>query len=116
MWVQCGKPEYAVRIDESLRDMFLQASVDSRQETRLTVVDIDEDALTEIGPWPWRRSQIADLVETLLSHYGVRAVALDVVLPEPADAEGDVRLAVLFRHMLRLHFRKCLTMRHVARH
>lgn len=98
VWVQCGKPEYAVRIDESLRDMFLQASVDSRQETRLTVVDIDEDALTEIGPWPWRRSQIADLVETLLSHYGVRAVALDVVLPEPADAEGDVRLAVLSTH------------------
>jgi adenylate cyclase len=98
VWVECGKPEFAVRIDESLRDMFLQANVDSRLETRLTVVDLDEDALTEIGAWPWARSQIADLVETLLSHYGVRAVALDVVLPEPADAEGDARLAVLADH------------------
>lgn len=62
------------------------------------VVDISEHALQAIGPWPWRRAQLADLVEQLLGPLGAQAVALDMVLPEAADAEGDARLASIATH------------------
>lgn len=94
-WIECTRPDYASRVDEAVRDAFLQMGVDERAESRLVVVDISEKALNEVGAWPWSRSQIADLVETVLSHYRARAIALDIVLPEPADHEGDVRLAAL---------------------
>ena len=97
-WIELARPEYAVRADDAVRDAFLLASVDERAETRLTVVDLGEDALAEIGPWPWTRAQLADLVEILLRHFGARAVALDIVLPEPADDKGDDRLAMLAAH------------------
>src|SRR3712207_3085678 len=28
----------------------------------VVVLDIDRDSLARIGPWPWRRSRLADLV------------------------------------------------------
>lgn len=62
------------------------------------VVDISEHALQAIGPWPWRRALLADLVEQLLGPLGARAVALDMVLPEAADAAGDARLASIAAH------------------
>ncbi|QBE67343.1 adenylate/guanylate cyclase domain-containing protein [Pseudoduganella lutea] len=84
--------------NEWLRDLFLQARKSDAPEQRILVVDIDESSTGALGPWPWPRSRIADLVETLLSHYGVRGVALDIVLPNPADADGDRRLALLSEH------------------
>jgi adenylate cyclase len=68
------------------------------EETRLVVVDIDEVSLATLGPWPWPRERIASLVEQLLGYYGARGVALDLVLPEPADAGGDARIAMLAQH------------------
>jgi CHASE2 domain-containing sensor protein/class 3 adenylate cyclase len=45
-------------------------------------VDIDDRSLDEIGRWPWPREQLAGVVETL-EQCGARAVALDIILPEP---------------------------------
>lgn len=84
--------------NEWLRDTFLQWQQTTAPEPRVLVVDIDEASTAALGPWPWPRERIASLVETLLSHYGVQAVALDIVMPEPADADGDARLAMLAQH------------------
>jgi adenylate cyclase len=62
------------------------------------VVDIDEASLTELGPWPWPRARLADLVEILLADYDARGVALDILLPSPTDTDGDTRLALLAAH------------------
>jgi len=92
------RPGLVVRLDEGLRDTFSKLSASTQAEDRLTVIDIDEVSLNEFGSWPWSRGQVADLVEILLSHYGARAVGLDIVFPEPGDAEGDARLAALAAH------------------
>lgn len=87
--------------EERLRDHFIRqqlASAPLRAETRLALVDIDETSLAALGPWPWPRARLAELVDTLVADYRVRAVALDMVLPEPADGEGDQRLALLAEH------------------
>ena len=64
-------------------------------DKRILVVDIDEASLAELGPWPWPRKRFTKLVENLLTTYQARGVALDIVLPEPADQEGDLRLGIL---------------------
>lgn len=92
------RPGSVVRLDEGLRDYFVRWSADTSTENRLVVIDIGEAALQEAGPWPWPRSRIADLVEILLGTYQARAVGLDIVFSEPADADGDARLAALAAH------------------
>ena len=96
--VEWQRPEFIVRVDEGLRDTFLRLTADPRPEDRLVVIDINDATLKEIGPWPWPRQRVADLTELLLGPYGARAVGLDIVFPEPGDAQGDARIASLAAH------------------
>ena len=84
--------------DEWLRDRLVRMHATVAPEPRILVVDIDEASMTALGPWPWPRTHLADLVETLLGDYGARGVALDVLLPLAGDPEGDARLAALAAH------------------
>lgn len=84
--------------NEWLRDSFIRLHASNTPESRIVVIDIDESSLTTVGPWPWPRTRLATLMENLLSAYEARGVALDMVLPERADAAGDMRLALLAQH------------------
>ncbi len=84
--------------NEWLRDHFVRLHATTAPEPRLSLVDIDEASLAAIGPWPWPRTRLAEMLEKLLGEYGAKGVALDMVLPEPADREGDVRLAKLSQY------------------
>ncbi len=95
LFLQWQRPGLVNRFDESLRDAFLKLAADPTPETRISVIDIDEESIAKIGPWPWPRERIADLVEILFASYHARAVGLDIVFPEHGDSEGDARLAAL---------------------
>ena len=84
--------------NEWLRDRFVRMQASTEPESRVVMVDIDEASIKTIGPWPWSRQTIAELIENLLGTYGARGVALDLVLPERADEAGDKRLSMLTRH------------------
>lgn len=94
-WV---RPALLTRFDEGLRDTSLRLLADETPETRIAIVDIDDEAIRNIGPWPWDRSVLADLIERLLGDHGARTVLLDVVLPEAGEQDGDTRLATLAEH------------------
>ncbi|MBP7492649.1 MAG: adenylate/guanylate cyclase domain-containing protein [Rhodoferax sp.] len=95
LFVEWQRPDFIVRLDEGLRDGFVRLTASQQPEDRVVVVDIGEETLRDIGPWPWSRERVADLAEILLSTYGARAVGLDIVFPEARDAPGDHRLASL---------------------
>ena len=46
------------------------------------IVDIDDNSLMKIGQWPWPRTVIADLVESL-SAMDAKVIAFDGLLAEP---------------------------------
>ena len=89
------RSEFGTRLDEGLRDQFLVRVVDTSPENRLTVVDINEQALQRVGLWPWPRARLADLAEILLGVYGARSVGFDIVFPESTDGPGEARLRSL---------------------
>lgn len=98
-WAQWLAPQGASEFgDEWLRDRFIQWQSSNAEEPRVLVVDVDEESIAKLGPWPWPRTRLADLVEILLTTYRAKGVALDIVLPNPGDAEGDARLGMLARH------------------
>ena len=96
--VEWQRPEFLVRLDEGLRDSFVRLTANTEAENRLAIIDINEASLRDVGPWPWSRQQVAELVEILLGTYGARAVGLDIVFAEPGDVTGDERLASLAAH------------------
>jgi adenylate cyclase len=98
IWLRTILTQVSFLPNEWLRDAFLRMQVSDAPEPRVLVVDIDEASLTELGPWPWSRARLADLVEILLADYDARGVALDILLPSPTDTDGDTRLALLAAH------------------
>lgn len=48
----------------------------------VTIIDLDEASLSEIGQWPWPRNTIAQLVQNLFQ-MGAVVVAFDMVFAEP---------------------------------
>lgn len=99
VWSQWGQPaRLSFFGNELLRDAFVRMQTTTAPDPRILVVDIDDASLAEVGPWPWPRARIADLVEILLTRYAARGVALDIVMSEAADPAGDARLALLAQH------------------
>jgi len=48
----------------------------------VTIIDLDEQSLSEIGQWPWPRTTVAKLIENLMQ-MGAALVAFDIVFAEP---------------------------------
>jgi len=48
----------------------------------VTIIDLDEKSLGEVGQWPWPRNIIAQMVENLMK-MGAVVVAFDIVFAEP---------------------------------
>jgi adenylate cyclase len=56
----------------------------------VTVVEIDQKSLAALGQWPWPRTQLARLVDTI-NQAGPAAIGLNILMPE-ADALSPERL------------------------
>jgi adenylate cyclase len=54
----------------------------------VTVIDIDERSLSELGQFPWPRTRIADLV-TNLTRLGAVVIAFDIMFSEPDRLNPD---------------------------
>jgi len=51
---------------------------------KLVFVDLDDASLAATGRWPWPRSTLAAILDEI-NTAGAKAVALDIVFPEPTD-------------------------------
>ena len=89
-------------LEASARDGLTRVMARTTEDPRLAIVDINEESLRMLGPWPWPRQRLADLAEQLLTDAGAHRVVFDLVLPSPggeegAEAAGDARLVALAR-------------------
>lgn len=81
--------------DRLVGDRLNHVLASSTAEDRVTIVDLDEASIAALGPWPWPRERVADLLDALAGRYEARAVGVDIVFPSPADSAGDARIAAL---------------------
>ena len=51
-------------------------------DPRVAIITVDDDALSEIGRWPWSRDKIAKVVDRALGEYGAKALGFDIVFSE----------------------------------
>ena len=81
------------QLDTSIYDFRFQLLPPSRPEgaTPVVVVDIDEDSIRREGRWPWSRSKVAALVQSL-EKAGVSLIGFDVVFSEAESNPVDQML------------------------
>lgn len=61
---------------------------DTSDEERITLVVIDERSIAEVGPWPWARSTMADLVAAI-DDAGAQLQLHDIVYAEPRQGDEE---------------------------
>lgn len=62
-------------------DLYQNTMPRERVSAPVVIVEIDEHSLAELGQWPWPRSLIAKLVDTIGAMQPA-AIALDIIMPE----------------------------------
>ncbi len=95
-WTLIGSPERSA-VQNLLFDEFQRWR--PRVETAIPpirIVEIDDDSLARLGRWPWPRARLGQMIEKL-TDAGAAAVALDVLLYDPGEAEDDAKLAAAIK-------------------
>lgn len=76
--------DLVLRVDEAIRPA-------KRPDARIVVVDIDRRTLQAVGPWPWPRETLAQLVEAV-AEAKPALVAIDILFADP-DSRSPAALA-----------------------
>ena len=80
------------RFENMALDVFLKYAGPAAIHPDITLIEISNASLEEIGAWPWPRSYQAIMVR-LLSEWKAAAIVLDLDLTEPTDPKNDGDLA-----------------------
>lgn len=89
------------RLDAIFYDARLRLTMPGGIDDRIVIIDIDEKSLAEQGRWPWGRDRLAQLVDKLFEHYGIKVLGFDVVFAEPDVSSGIEALEAMAQHDLR---------------
>lgn len=81
---------------ERITDSIWRLGSQEHDERRLIIIDIDERSLRELGPWPWPRTQQAQIIQKLAQH-GAALQVLDMVFADERQGDKTLREA-LERH------------------
>jgi CHASE2 domain-containing sensor protein/tRNA A-37 threonylcarbamoyl transferase component Bud32 len=68
-------------------------------ENNIAIVEIDDKSVDQLGPWPWPRHLIADMI-TILKENGAKLIALDMLYSAEEPTQGldevsDLRQAII---------------------
>jgi len=63
-------------------DVYQKAKPRQVTQRPVTIIDLDERSLAEIGQWPWPRTIVAQMIQNLMQ-MGAVLVAFDIVFAEP---------------------------------
>ena len=88
------------RLDGWVHDQALQLAAPTEVKHRVVIVAIDEKSLADIGPWPWPRQHLQELIQALFEQQGVAAVGLDKVYGEAAADSAHMSPAPTHRSVV----------------
>jgi adenylate cyclase len=82
-----------VRTPEELAtDLMMRVRGKLPPDPRIVVCAVDAASVHEFGPWPWRRTRVAALIDRLKAD-GAKVIAMDVVFSTPSHHDADYDLS-----------------------
>ena len=85
------------RVDYFLQDQLMQQ--EDTIDTRIAIIAIDDESISDFGSWPWNRHISAQLID-ILSEGNPSVLAFDVTFQAPSadDADADQALVEAVRN------------------
>jgi len=76
------RPDFSEQLELKLLDQRFKLRGVVAPDPRVMIVTVDDNALSEVGRWPWSRDKIAVIVERILGEYQAKALGFDIVFSE----------------------------------
>lgn len=73
-------------LENHFYDLKVSLSTSSEKDTRIAILDIDEQSLAQYGHWPWGRALMARLNDQLFDEQKIAVLGYDIVWAEPDSA------------------------------
>ena len=83
------------RVELPVRDAVMRR-LPRRSATSTAIVAVDETSIERLGPWPWPRPRLAQIVDRV-ADAGARGIVYDILLVD--EREGDAQLAAALRRV-----------------
>ncbi len=75
-------------------DLFSRWHHPAAKTDSLYIIEIDENAVSQLGRWPWPRNLMAQLLDSMVSA-GARVIGLNILFIEPEQNQGLEQIADL---------------------
>ncbi len=92
------KPASLVQFELKSLDFRFLARGEVQPDPRIAIIAVDDDALAEVGRWPWSRDKIAEVVDKALGQYGAKVLGFDMVFSEEQTNVVDETIRLLHKH------------------
>ncbi len=79
--LRIASPPFLEAVRHQVFDLYQRRHPRPPSESRVRIVDLDDETLRRFGQWPWPRTQVAQLISRL-HELGARVVTLDIVFAE----------------------------------
>ena len=89
------QPPVVGQISNLVFDSYQRAYPRPYEDAAVRIVDIDDETIRRLGQWPWPRTDVARLTDSL-TEAGAAAIAFDIVFSEP-DRTSPARAAEILR-------------------
>ncbi|WP_300034478.1 CHASE2 domain-containing protein [uncultured Roseobacter sp.] len=80
--IRVGDPLPLATLRNAAFDFYHQSKPRDLAQLPVTILDVDDTSIEEIGQWPWPRTRVAELV-TRATMDGAVAIGFDIVFSEP---------------------------------
>ncbi len=75
-------------LEERGTDFLWRSTATTETERRVVVVDVDDQSLAQLGPWPWTPTVMAELVRQL-DRQGAKVKLFDMVFPQERQDSAE---------------------------
>lgn len=74
-------PNAYKKLDYKVYDVLTSFVPEKSKTNYVTIIDVDDRSLAELGQWPWARYKLAEILDTVKNN-GAVAIGLDIIFPE----------------------------------
>ena len=80
--IRAGDPLPVETLRHAAFDFYHQSKPREITPLPVTILDVDDSSIEEIGQWPWPRTRVAEMVDRATAD-GAVAIGFDIVFAEP---------------------------------
>ncbi len=76
-------------LEDKVYNLLINVTVSNNPSKNITVIAIDDESISKIGRWSWKRTNYADMFEYIENYGNAKVIAFDSIISSYGDKKDD---------------------------